>query len=144
MAAETPTAIVTVADRHMCQVQGMSAPRKEANSAEAPQLTATRPNRATSRMLRPDYDAIRAQAKAGDAETAAAYARQMFDIGDRLIPIPDHHTNPDIAWQYPPELTPRSTPRPWHGRSSASTSTGCSTTTGGPTGTPTSTTSSQG
>ena len=85
----------------------------------------------------PDYDAIGAQAnadrKARDAETAAEYARKMFDIGERLetvaeatvldmalrvmalgnlhrvpdgdplIPIPDHHTDPNVAWQYPPE-----------------------------------------
>ena len=52
MAAETPTATVAVADRHRCQEQGMSAPRKEANSAEAPQLTATRPNREPYRVCR--------------------------------------------------------------------------------------------
>ena len=23
--------------------------------------------------------------------------------GDPLIPIPDHHTDPNVAWQYPPE-----------------------------------------
>ena len=85
----------------------------------------------------PDYDAIRAQdnadRKAHQAEAAAAYARLMFEVGDRLetvdeatvcdvalralalgslqqvpdgdrlIPIPDDHTTRDIAWQYPPE-----------------------------------------